>query len=188
MRYVLILLAAAAPASAFMWGASVGGGFGTPVGDYGEFAGASAVLDGRAIFCVTPSLNVTAGTAYRLGHKAKDFAGAEDAEYKVIPVLVGVNYRLEYLPLMPYFGGGGAVALCQATVPMENGTEDLEATRLGAYVEGGTEYYLSETFGVDVRGRFMSTFGGEKTLYEDMPVDADNYFAFDAVIGLFFYP
>jgi len=188
MRYVVLILAAAAPAFGLVWGMGVAGGFGSPVGDFAEIVGASAVVDGRAMFCINPNLSLTAGVAYRLNHDAKEIEGVEGTSYGVIPVLVGANYRLEYLPLMPYFGGGAAVAACKCTVPASGGTDERDTVRLGAFAEGGTEYYLGENFGVDVRGRFIATFGGEKMTFDEALVDADNYMAFDAVIGFFFYP
>jgi len=188
MRYVALILATAAPAFGLVLGVSVAGGFGSPVGDYADIVGASAVVDGRAMFCINPNLSLTAGVAYRLKHDPKEIAGVEGTKYDVIPVLVGASYRLEYLPLMPYFGGGVAVAPCKCTVPTAAGTEERDTVRLGAFAEGGTEYYLGENFGVDARGRFIAAFGGEKMTYGDAVVDASNYMAFDAVIGLFFYP
>ena len=188
MRYVVLILAAAAPAFGLVWGAGVAGGFGSPVGDFAEIVGASAVVDGRAMFCINPNLSLTAGVAYRLNHHPREIEGVEGSGYDVIPVLVGANYRLEYLPLMPYFGSGAAVAACKCTVPASGGTEEHDVVRLGAFAEGGTEYYLGENFGVDVRGRFIATFGGEEMTFDDAPVDASNYMAFDAVIGFFFYP
>jgi hypothetical protein len=50
------------------------------------------------------------------------------------------------------------------------------------------EYYLADNFGLDLRGRFMATFGGDDVAYEGAPVEADNYLAFDALLGLFLYP
>jgi hypothetical protein len=50
------------------------------------------------------------------------------------------------------------------------------------------EYYLAENFGLDLRGRFIATLGGDAVTYNDAPVEADNYMAFDALAGLFFYP
>ncbi len=188
MRYVLIILSAAAPASAMMLGVGVGGGFGMPVGDYGEIVGASAVADGRVIICLTPNFGLTAGVGYRIKHDPKDFEGADAASYDVIPVLVGANYRFDYLPIMPYAGGGVAAAISKATVPAGAGTEEHKATRLGAFAEGGMEYYLADNFGLDLRGRFMATFGGDAVTYNDAPVEADNYMAFDALAGIFFYP
>ena len=188
MRYVVLILAAAAPAFGLVWGMGVAGGFGSPVGDFAEIVGASAVVDGRAMFCINPNLSLTAGVAYRLNHDPREIEGVEGTSYDVIPVLVGANYRLEYLPLMPYFGGGAAVAACKCTVPASGGTDERDTVRLGAFAEGGTEYYLGENFGVDVRGRFIATFGGEKMTLGDALVDANNYMAFDAVIGFFFYP
>lgn len=187
MRFVLIILSAAAPASAMMWGLGVSGGFGMPAGDYGEVVGASAVVDGRAIICLTPNLSLTAGVGYRVKHDPKDFAGSDVASYDVLPILVGVNYRFDYLPCMPYVGGGVAAAISKATVPAEAGPEEHKATRLGAYADGGMEYYLAENFGLDMRGRFMATFGGDRVTYRDEPVEADNYMAFDALVGLFLY-
>jgi hypothetical protein len=188
MRYLFIILVAAAPALGLVMGASVGGGFASPVGDFTEIVGASAVVDGRAMFCINPNLSLTAGLAYRIKHEPKAIEGVAGTEYDIIPVLVGATYRLEYLPLMPYFGGGVAAAPCSCTVPTAEGSEKRDAVRLGAFAEGGTEYYLGDNFGVDVRGRFIATFGGEEKTYGDTLVDADNYMAFDAVLGVFFYP
>ena len=188
MRCVIAIFVAAAPASAMVWGLGVAGGLGIPVGDYGDVVRVSAVVDGRAIFCLTPNLSLTAGVAYRLEHKPKDFEGAESASYDVVPVLVGANYRFEYLPCMPYAGGGAAVAVSRATVPAAAGTEEYKSTRLGAYAEGGMEYYVAENFGLDLRGRFMATSGGASVKYDGELVEADNYLAFDLLIGLFFYP
>ncbi|MEE9456832.1 MAG: outer membrane beta-barrel protein [bacterium] len=188
MRYVLIILSAAAPASAIVLGLAVDGGFGMPVGDYGEIVGASAVVDGRAVICLTPNLSLTAGAAYRIKHNPKDFEGADVASYDVIPILLGANYRFDYLPVMPYVGGGAAAAVSKATVPAAAGPEEYKATRLGAFAEGGMEYYLAENFGLDLRGRFIATLGGDAVTYKDAPVEADNYMAFDALVGLFFYP
>ena len=188
MRYFLVILSAAAPASAIVFGLGVGGGFGMPVGDYAEIVGASAVVDGRAIICLTPNLGLTAGVGYRIKHAPKDFEGADDASYDVIPILVGANYRFDYLPCMPYFGGGAAAAVSKATVPAAAGPAEHKTTRLGAFVEGGTEYYLAENFGFDLRGRFIATLGGDAVTYNGAPVEADNYMAFDALVGLFFYP
>jgi hypothetical protein len=190
MRFILVLLAAAAPASAMMWGLGVSGGFGMPAGGYSEFVGASAVADGRAIICVTPNLGVTAGAGYRVKHNPKDFEGSDVAAYDVLPILVGVNYRFDYLPIMPYAGGGIVAAICKSTVPTEAepGSEELKATRLGAYGEGGMEYYLAENFGLDLRGRFVATFGGDSATYRETTVASDNYMAFDALVGVFIYP
>jgi hypothetical protein len=188
MRYAFIVLVAAAPALGLVMGVSVGGGFASPVGDFADIVGASAVIDGRAMFCVNPNLSLTAGVAYRLKHEPKAVEGVAGTEYDIVPALVGVTYRLDYLPLMPYFGGGVAAAPCTCTVPATDGNEERNTVRLGAFAEGGTEYYLAENFGVDLRGRFIATFGGEEMTYEGTPVDADNYMAFDAVIGVFFYP
>jgi len=188
MRYVALILITAAPAFGLVWGLGVAGGFGSPVGGFAEIVGASAVLDGRGMFCINPNLSVTAGVAYRLKHEPKEIEGVEGSAYDVIPVLVGAHYRLEYLPLMPYFGGGAAVASCKCTLPAAEGTEERDTLRLGGYAEGGTEYYLGENFGVDFRGRYIATFGGEEMTFEETPVDAANYMAFDAVLGFFFYP
>jgi hypothetical protein len=188
MRYVVAIFVAAAPASATVWGLGVGGGLGIPVGDYGDIVRSSAVVDGRAIFCLTPNLSFTAGVGYRLEHKPKDFEGAEGASYDVIPILVGANYRFEYLPCMPYAGGGVVAAVSRATVPATAGTEEHKATRLGPFAEGGMEYYLVENFGVDLRGRFLATLGGDKVTHGEDLVEANNYLAFDILIGLFFYP
>ncbi len=188
MRYVAAIFLAAGPAWAIVWGLGVAGGLGIPAGDYGDIVRASAVADGRAIFCLTPNLSLTAGVAYRLEHKAKGFPGAESASYDVLPILVGANYRFEYLPCMPYAGGGAAVAVSRATVPAAVGTEEHKATRVGAYAEGGMEYYLVENFGADLRGRFLATFGGDSVTRGGNLVEADNYLAFDVLIGLFFYP
>jgi hypothetical protein len=188
MRYVALILAAAAPAFGLVWGVSVAGGFASPVGDFADIAGASAVVDGRAMFCINPNLSLTAGVAYRLNHGPKAIEGVEGTEYDVIPVLVGASYRFEYLPLMPYFGGGGAAAPCKCTIPTAGETVERDTVRLGGFAEGGTEYYLGENFGVDARGRFIATFGGEKMTYQGALVDTSNYMAFDAVIGFFFYP
>ncbi len=188
MRYLLVVLAAAAPASALVWGVAVAGGFGMPVGDYAEIVGGSPVVDGRGLFCLTPNLNLTAGVGYRLEHKPGDFQGSDVASYDVLPVLFGANYRFDYLPIMPYVGGGVAAAVCKATVPTEVGPEEREATRLGPFAEGGMEYYLAETFGLDLRGRLMVTFGGDAVTYKSAPVDAGNYVAFDGLMGIFFYP
>jgi hypothetical protein len=188
MRYAALIVLAASPAFGLVWGLGVAGGFGSPVGDFGEIVGASAVVDGRAMFCLNPNLSITAGVAYRLGHKPNEVAGVQGTDYDVIPVLAGVSYRLEYLPLMPYFGGGAAVAPCKCTVPVTGGTEARNAVRLGGFAEGGTEYYVGENFGVDFRGRFLAAFGGEEMTYGGVAVDAANYMAFDAVVGFFFYP
>jgi hypothetical protein len=188
MRYFALIFAAAAPAFGLVWGLGVAGGFASPVADFADIVGASAVVDGRAIFCINPNLSVTAGVAYRVNHAPKEIEGVAGATYDVIPVLVGVNYRFEYLPLMPYAGGGVAVAPCACAVPTATGTEDNNTVRAGAFAEGGTEYYLGENFGVDARGRFLATFGGEDKTLGGAPVDADNYLAFDVVVGLFLYP
>jgi hypothetical protein len=188
MRYVLIILWAAAPASALVWGLGVSGGFGMPVGDYGEIVGASGVADGRALICLTPNLSLTAGVGYRVKHNPKESENADVASYDVIPILAGAHYRFDYLPCMPYAGGGAAVAVCKATVPAATGSEEHKATRLGLFAEGGMEYYLADNFGLDLRGRFMATFGGDDVAYEGAPVEADNYLAFDALLGLFLYP
>lgn len=188
MRYVAVILITAAPAWAVVWGLGAAGGLGVPVGDFADIAGTSAVADGRAIFCLTPNTSLTAGVAYRFNHKPKDFARSEEASYDVIPVLVGANYRFDYLPCMPYAGGGVAAAVSRATVPTPAGLEEQKSVRLGAFAEGGMEYYLGVNFGVDVRGRFISAFGGDKTTNDGDPVNAGNYLAFDAVLGLFFYP
>lgn len=188
MRYVVAIFLAAAPASAMIWGLAAGGGVGIPVGDYGDIVRASAVVDGRAIFCLTPNLSLTAGVGYRLEHNPKDFEGAESASYDVVPVLVGANYRFDYLPCMPYAGGGAAVAVSKATVPAAAGPEEYKSTRLGAYAEGGMEYYVADNIGLDLRGRVIATAGGEGVMYDDKLVEADNYLAFDLLMGLFFYP
>ncbi len=188
MRYALLVLAAAAPASALVWGVAAAGGFGMPVGDYAEIVGGSVVLDGRVLFCLTPNLNLTAGVGYRLEHKPGDFPGSDVASYDVLPVLFGANYRFDFLPIMPYAGGGVAAAVSKATVPTETGTDERKATRLGPFAEGGMEYYLAETFGFDLRGRIMATFGGGAATYKAAPVDAGNYVAFDGLMGIFFYP
>jgi hypothetical protein len=188
MRYVAVILITAAPAWPVVWGLGVAGGLGVPVGDFGDIAGASAVADGRAIFCLTPNTSLTASLAYRFNHKPKDFAGSEEASYDVIPVLAGANYRFDYLPCMPYAGGGVAAVVSRATVPTPAGPEDRDAVLLGAFAEGGMEYYLAVNYGLDVRGRFISAFGGDKATNDGDLVDADNYLAFDAVLGFFFYP
>ncbi len=188
MRYVAVILISAAPAWAVVWGLGVAGGLGVPVGDFGDVAGPSAVADGRAIFCLTPNTSLTAGVAYRFNHKPRDFAGSEKASYDVIPVLVGANYRFDYLPCMPYAGGGVAGAISRATVPTRAEPEEQKSVRLGVFAEGGMEYYLGVNYGLDVRGRFISAFGGDKATYDGDLVNADNYLAFDAVIGFFLYP
>jgi hypothetical protein len=188
MRYVAFILITAAPAWPVVWGLGVAGGLGVPVGDFADIAEPSAVADGRAIFCLTPNTSLTAGVAYRFNHKPKDFARSEEASYDVTPVLVGANYRFDYLPCMPYAGGGVAAAVSRATVPTAAGLEEKKSVRLGAFAEGGMEYYLGVNFGLDVRGRFISTFGGDKTTNDGDLVDAGNYLAFDAVLGFFFYP
>jgi hypothetical protein len=188
MRYLLVVFATAAPASALVWGLAVAGGFGMPAGDYGEIVGGSAVADGRALLCVTPNFSITAGVGYRFKHNPDDFQGSDVASYDVLPILFGANYRFDYLPCMPYVGGGAAAAVSKATVPAEDGTEEHKATRLGPFAEGGMEYYLAENVGFDLRGRFMATFGGEAVTYKNALVEAGNYLAFDGLIGLFFYP
>ncbi|UCH78361.1 MAG: outer membrane beta-barrel protein [Candidatus Coatesbacteria bacterium] len=188
MRYIWVILIAAAPAAALVWGVSVGGGLGIPAIDYTDIVSPSPVVEGRGLFCITPNVTVTAGVAYRVEHEPKEFERWEEASYRIIPALFGAVYRFEYLPLMPYAGGGVAAVIGTATVPTAEGTEDRKSTRLGGFVEGGTEYYFRENVGVDVRLRFLATFGGEAAEYGEQPVDADNYAAFDGVIGLFFYP
>lgn len=188
MRYVAVILITAAPAWPIVWGLGLAGGLGVPVGDFAEVAGASAVADGRAIYCLTPNTSLTAGVAYRFNHKPKDFARSDEASYDVIPILVGANYRFEYLPCMPYAGGGVAAAVSRATVPTPAGLQVQKSVRLGAFAEGGMEYYLGVNFGLDVRGRFISAFGGDKTTNDGDLVNADNYLAFDGVLGLFVYP
>jgi hypothetical protein len=188
MRYIWVILIGAAPAAALVWGVSVGGGLGIPAIDYTDIVSPSAVVEGRGLFCLTPNVTVTAGVAYRLEHKPKEHERSEEASYQIIPALVGAVYRFEYLPLMPYAGGGVAAVIGKATVPTAEGTEDRDSVRLGGFAEGGTEYYFRENFGVDVRFRFLAAFGGEAAEYAQQPVDADNYAAFDGVLGLFFYP
>lgn len=188
MRHAFLILAAAAPAFGLVMGVSLAGGFGSPVGDFADIVGASAVIDGRAMFCVNPNLSLTAGVAYRLKHNPKPIEGVEGTEYDIVPALIGVTYRLDYLPLMPYFGGGVAAAPCKCVVPTAEGTDERNTVRLGAFAEGGTEYYLGDNYGLDARGRFLATFGGEKLTYGEAVVDANNYMAFDAAVGFFFYP
>jgi len=188
MRYLWVILLGAAPAAALMWGVNVGGGLGIPTGDYADIVSPSAVVDGRALFCLTPNVTITAGVGYRVEHEPKEFERWEEASYQIIPALVGAVYRFDYLPLMPYAGGGLAAVIGTATVPTAAGTEERKSVRLGGFAEGGTEYYLHENFGVDAHFRVLAAFGGEAATYAEKPVDAGNYAAFDGVIGLFFYP
>jgi len=180
---------AAGPAAAFMCGVSLTGGVASPFGDFAELAGASPVVDGRVCFCITPNWNASLGVGYRTGHKADEDFGTVTPEYQIIPVLVGGDYRFDFLPLMPYIGGGAAVVPSRATIPIEEGVvEERNSTRVGGYVEGGLEYYLGAGVGVDARGRGLYAVGGDEALYGAKAVDAGNYGAFDVLFGLFWYP
>lgn len=185
-----VAVLAAGPAAAIMCGVSLTGGFAAPMGDFAELAGASAVVDGRVCFCITPEWNAAVGVGYRTGHKADETFGAVTPEYQIIPIFLGADYRFDFLPLMPYVGGGAAVIPSRATTPVEGGTEERGSIRFGGYVEGGLEYYLSDAVGVDARGRGIYAVGGEALTYGDPPaaVDAENYGAFDVLVGLFWYP
>ncbi len=188
MRYVILLILFAAPAFASFWGVGAAAGFAMPVGDYSEFAGASAIADVRVSYGLTPYLNLALTVPYRFGHAAKEPLRGANASYSIVPVLIGAAYRFEFLPLMPYAGGGAAAVVGTAKVPGDAGTEEYRSFRVGAYVGGGLEYYLGENYGVDTRGRFIAAFGGEAVTYEDRLVEADNYMSFGVTIGLFWYP
>jgi hypothetical protein len=201
MRILGILGAVlAAPAAAAVWGLAAGGGFAMPLGDYNECALASPVADFRFMYCLTPSWSVNATASYRFGHTPARTYGDVDAVYGALPVMVGPSYRFDFTPFIPYIGGGGAVAYGWATVPVAvpapahcSGpsyavAEDRTALRWGIYAEGGTEYYLVPNAGIDFRSRAVGTWGGEALAFDDEPIDAGSYMAFDVVAGLFWYP
>ncbi len=194
MRYVIFGCLLASSAFAWAWGMTLTGGFGMPAGDYGTFAGASPVIDVRGCFCVSPYLNIAACVPYRVGHKVKNDFGFDGVKYGAVPILIGTDYRFEFLPCMPYAGGGVAAVISRATVPVFDDTaggyvlEERKTFRPGAYGNGGVEYYLSENFGIDVRGRFIYALGGDKVYYKNQLIDSDSYQALDAVAGIFFYP
>jgi len=194
MRFSWVLVFLTAPAWAFMWGAAVAGGFAMPMGDYGDVAAAAAVADGRALVCLTPNINLAAGVGYRFGHRVREDFGLAGVKYDVLPILVGGDYRFDFLPCMPYAGGGFAGVVANAHVPHLNEfTGEVEVVRrksfkAGGYADGGMEYYLGENFGVDARGRFTYAVGGDVAFFNDKVVDVDNYIAMEALIGFFFYP
>lgn len=194
MKFILIVGIAAPTTWALVWGGAVVGGFGMPVGDYGDFTAVGAVADARAIFCLTPNINLTAGAGYRFAYHVREDFGVEGVKYDVLPILAGADYRFEFLPLMPYCGGGFAVVLAKTAVPYLNPftgeveTKKTDSVKLGGYADGGMEYYLNENFGVDTRGRFIYARGGEVAYFNDQPVDADNYAGIEGLVGFFFYP
>jgi len=191
VRFVAVAALAALAASA-AWGVvgvAVAGGFSMPSGDFNKIVKASPVVDARFLYGVTPTINATAGVAYRLNHESNAELNVEGLRYVFVPVFLGADYRMEFLPCMPYVGGGLALVYSKSSIPAAAAgeLEDRATFRVGPYGEFGVEYFFAESVGADVRARFLYAFGGEEVLFKNQPVEAGNYGALDAVVGLFYY-
>jgi hypothetical protein len=143
MKKLLITIALAAllsaPASAVGFGVGAGYVLGLPMGDFADGSELSVIgFGGKLMVGVMPNLDVEIGVNYHVKFPVKD---ATDDDYStVMPIKIGVAYKLPVGPVVIAPGGGGAYTMF--TPHDVNGSGDTESD-FGFYVNAAIKYPIT---------------------------------------------